>query len=176
MVDSFQFISSIIGLLLLYILCDNNLSLTIRLELRYDVSHGAGTIKKVGPLLKFQISRYDGSFLLMIDTLIYLLICLTFDWFYVSGESIGDACTPDPCENGGSCELQDDSPVCTCLFGFSGRYCQNSKCFTMYHGFCFCEWDIEYILGTSKSLKKLGDKPPKTYLQRVEWGKYNSRK
>ena len=81
MVDSFQFISSIIGLLLLYILCDNNLSLTIRLELRYDVSHGAGTIKKVGPLLKFQISRYDGSFLLMIDSLIYLLICLTFDWF-----------------------------------------------------------------------------------------------
>ena len=44
-VDGSQFIPSVIGLLRLYILCDNNLSRTIRLEHRYDVSHGAGTNK-----------------------------------------------------------------------------------------------------------------------------------
>ena len=36
------------------------------------------------------------------------------------------ACTPNPCRNGGKCELTDNMVggyVCTCAEGFTGRNC-----------------------------------------------------
>ena len=83
-VDGFQFIQPVIGLLLFYIctwcLRVNSLSLTISTELRY-ISNGAGTNKGGYTPAQIQILRSDGSYLFMIDSLIYLLICLLFDWF-----------------------------------------------------------------------------------------------
>ncbi|XP_017067470.1 basement membrane-specific heparan sulfate proteoglycan core protein isoform X10 [Drosophila eugracilis] len=33
-------------------------------------------------------------------------------------------CASDPCENGGSCSEQEDIAICSCPFGFSGKFCQ----------------------------------------------------
>jgi hypothetical protein len=33
-------------------------------------------------------------------------------------------CVPSPCKNKGSCTTFEDSGVCTCKFGFSGRFCE----------------------------------------------------
>lgn len=38
-----------------------------------------------------------------------------------------DACASDPCENGGTCYVENDMAVCTCNVGFAGKHCEDRK-------------------------------------------------
>ncbi len=38
-----------------------------------------------------------------------------------------DECLPDPCLNGGTCIDGDNSYICSCLPGYDGVNCSNSK-------------------------------------------------
>ncbi|XP_037931811.1 basement membrane-specific heparan sulfate proteoglycan core protein [Teleopsis dalmanni] len=35
-----------------------------------------------------------------------------------------DACSSDPCENGGTCSIRNNNAECSCILGFSGKHCE----------------------------------------------------
>lgn len=35
-----------------------------------------------------------------------------------------DACLPNPCQHQGQCQVTEDRPVCSCMPGFTGEFCQ----------------------------------------------------
>ena len=69
-----------------------------------------------------------------------------FEWLYYTGfitfdsmvsntasfSDIDECLTvPNPCENGATCVDNDGSYTCTCLAGYEGPNCQDSKIFTV---------------------------------------------
>jgi hypothetical protein len=46
-----------------------------------------------------------------------------------SMSTIGDACVPNPCQNGGSCIFDESTGTfhCSCPIGFTGRTCDIGK-------------------------------------------------
>ena len=56
-------------------------------------------------------------------------------------------CTSNPCENGATCELKDDSYKCKCLAGYIGTHCEGK------YGLRFCTvWNIPFRMSLTISL------------------------
>lgn len=36
-------------------------------------------------------------------------------------------CSSDPCENGGTCIVENEEAVCLCNIGFAGKHCEDRK-------------------------------------------------
>ena len=53
-------------------------------------------------------------------------------------------CDQNPCNNNGTCQYHGGNYTCTCLSGFTGKYCeqkQRSKCVLLYNIFAFFNFE-----------------------------------